>query len=427
MDHKANKWDSGYEWKAVLLLALGFGLVGLDRWIITPLFPVMMKDLHLDYQDLGNIIAVLGLSWGVFSIIMGRLSDKIGRRKVLIPAIILFSMLSGLTGLAGGLISLLLIRSVMGITEGSFGPASVAATAEASKPSRRGFNMGLQQSTFALFGLGFGPIIATQLLHVVPSWQWVFVAVAIPGFILAFFMHRIIKEPKHIQEKKEKQMGRAAEIKEIQEKHRWIEIFRYRNIILCMFGLCGIMTCIFVLSAMVPNYLTDHLKLSITQMGFVTSAIGFGAFLGQLVIPALSDRFGRKVVTVVALIIGVVFLLWFIRIGASPSSLFIVLFSVAFFCNGCLCMLAGTITIESVPATLLSSAAGTIIGVGEIFGGGVAPSLAGFIAKNYGIETTLYLALAGLLVCTVFCLFLKETAPIRTQKTGNHGTELQAS
>jgi len=40
-------WDTGYEFKAVLLLTLGFGLVGLDRWILPPLFPTMMKDLGL--------------------------------------------------------------------------------------------------------------------------------------------------------------------------------------------------------------------------------------------------------------------------------------------------------------------------------------------------------------------------------------------
>ena len=126
---------SSYEWKAVTLLSLGFGLVGLDRWIIAPLFPFMMNDLHLGYQALGNLIAVLGLCWGVSAIITGAISDRIGRRKILIPAIILFSLLSGLSGLATGLVSLLLIRSIMGVTEGSFCPASVAATADASAAS----------------------------------------------------------------------------------------------------------------------------------------------------------------------------------------------------------------------------------------------------------------------------------------------------
>ena len=36
---QTQKWDTSYEWKAVLLLSLGFGLVGLDRWIIAPLLP----------------------------------------------------------------------------------------------------------------------------------------------------------------------------------------------------------------------------------------------------------------------------------------------------------------------------------------------------------------------------------------------------
>ena len=60
---------------------------------------------------------------------MGGLSDRIGRRKVLIPAIIGFSLLSGFSGLATGFLSLILIRAVMGLTEGSFCPTSVGAAA----------------------------------------------------------------------------------------------------------------------------------------------------------------------------------------------------------------------------------------------------------------------------------------------------------
>ncbi|GGA46102.1 MFS transporter [Paenibacillus physcomitrellae] len=421
--------STAYEWKVVLLMAMGFGLVGLDRWIITPMFPVMMGDLHLDYQDLGNIIAVLGLSWGVFSIVMGSLSDKFGRRKVLIPSIILFSLLSILTGLAGGLASLLLIRAVMGVTEGSFSPASVAVTAEVSKEKRRGFNMGLQQSTFALFGLGFGPIIATQLLRFVPSWHWVFAIVAVPGFIVGFFIYKVVREPQVSTVNSGSSAVAAPKLTASPAaaqpggKPRFIEIFRHRNILLCMFALCGAMTCIFVLGSMFPSYLTDYLKLSVTQMGFITSAIGFGAFFGQLAIPGLSDRFGRKTVTLCAMLLTLVMLGILIGTGASPMALFALLFMTAFGCNGCLPLLSGTITIESVPAPLISTAAGVIIGVGEIFGGGVAPSLAGFIAKNYGIENTLLLAIGGIVVCLLLCLFLKETAPSRIRA----GREPQAS
>ena len=88
-------FDKKYEWKAVTLLSLGFGLVGLDRWIISPLLPAIVKDLNLNYQDAGYLFGALGMSWGLFAILAGSLSDKFGHRKILIPSIILFSLLSG--------------------------------------------------------------------------------------------------------------------------------------------------------------------------------------------------------------------------------------------------------------------------------------------------------------------------------------------
>jgi fucose permease len=52
-----------------------------------------------------------------------------------------------------------------------------------------------------------------------------------------------------------------------------------------------------------------------------------------------------------------------------------------------------------------------VVGAGEIFGGGIAPSIAGFVAKNYGIQYILYLCLAGVALGVVVSLFLRETAP----------------
>ena len=96
----AKSWDSSYEWKAVLTLSLAFGLVGLDRFILPPLFPAMMKDLALNYQDLGNLVGALGIAWGVSAIVVGGLSDRLGRRKVLVPAVVIFSLLSVFSGMA---------------------------------------------------------------------------------------------------------------------------------------------------------------------------------------------------------------------------------------------------------------------------------------------------------------------------------------
>jgi MFS family permease len=357
-------------------------------------------------QDGSNAVGALGLAWGVFAIFSGRFSDKVGHRKVLIPAILLFSLLSGLSGLATGVVSLIAIRALMGAMEGSYCPTSFTAVAAASRPERRGFNQGLQQSGFALLGLGLGPIIATQLLHVVPSWRWVFWIAAIPGFVVGALLFAVLREPAQTQG--------GALIGATRASGSWLDVLKSRNIVLGMLALFCAMSCVFVLSALVPTYLVTYLKLSADQMAVVTSALGFGGFFGQFGVPGLSDVFGRKAVAILGFVGAAASLWMFAHTGANPSLLFVGLFIVSFFCLGNVALITGPIATEAAPAGLISSAIGVVVGAGEIFGGGVAPSIAGYVGNHYGIENTLYVALTGVTLGVVVSLLFKETAPRKT-------------
>jgi MFS family permease len=420
MSRSRTQWDTGYEWKAVLLLGLGFGLVGLDRWIIAPLFPCMVSSdiapgcgapgLGLSYQAIGNLVGVLGLVWGIFAAISGRLSDSIGHRKILIPAILLFSLMSGFSGMAGGLASLIAIRGLMGMMEGSYCPTSFAATAAAAHPSRRGFLQGLQQSGFALFGFGLGPIIATQLLTVV-SWRIVFWVVAIPGILVGVLLFFVLREPKETPGGAPG--GAVGAIAAGHGRGGYLEVLRSRNIVVCMLALMCAMSCIFVLGGMLPNYLTDYLKLTPTQMGFVTSALGFGGFIGQFGVPGISDKLGRRPTAVLAFLGAAVTVWLFMGIGPTPNSLFLMLFLVSFFSLGNVALITGPIATESAPVGLISSAIGIVVATGEIFGGGIAPSIGGAIAQNKGIENILWMPLIGVGLGAVVSLFLTETAPAK--------------
>jgi len=389
--------DPTYEWRIVTLLTFGFGLVGLDRWVISALFPAMARDLNLNYQELGILVGSLGIAWGLFSIIGGGLGDRFGRRRVLVPAIVGFSLLSGVSGLAVGLTSLLAIRIIMGANEGAFCPVSFAAVSEASRPTRRGMNLGITQSAFPLFGLALGPIIATQLLQVT-SWRWAFVLVGVPGLIVGALLARIVREPPSI--------GAPA------HGHRapLAEVFKHRNVPLGMLALLCAMSGIFSLSAMVPSYLVDYLRLSTAQMGFVTSAIGFGGFLGQLALPALSDLIGRKPVAVGGFVFATV-LVYAFSLASRIPALFALLFVACFCCFGLLGLLTGAVAAEAAPRGLVSSTTGIIVASGEIFGGGIAPVIAGAVAQHFGIQRTLTMAVIGLAIGIVFSLFLRETAP----------------
>jgi predicted MFS family arabinose efflux permease len=391
--------DSNYEWKAILLLALGFGLVGLDRWIIAPLFPAMMQDLHLTYADLGNIIGILGFTWGVFSIVLGNVSDRFGRRIVLIPSLLAFSLMAGFSGAAGGVAALLMLRAVMGATEGAYLSSSVAAAGEASAPRRRGLNQGLMLSAFPLFGLALAPIIATRLLLVVPSWRWVFFIVAIPGLVLAFFMWRVIREPQHLA------------VRSASEKASWFDILRSRNVVLAMVSLVCAMSCVFVLASMVPNYLQDYLKLSGPQMGLVMSGLGFGGFAGEWLLCTVSDFAGRRSMTLVSFLGALVSLYAFKNTGAEPLALFLGLFAASFFSFGILGLMTGPVATEGVRPALIASAIGIVSGAGEIVGGGLVPVIAGHVAESRGIQNSFYVSFVGLAVGVFVSLFLIETAP----------------
>ena len=406
--------DTAYERKTLVLLGLGFGLVGLDRWIVAPLFPHMMRDLGLNFQQLGSLIGILSITWGVWAIAMGPVSDRIGRKKILVITMIAFSLLSSLSGLASSFASLMLIRAVMGIAEGAFTPASVAATGEASLPSRRGFNQGLQLSMFSLLGLGFAPILATQLLRVVPSWHWVFMISAVPGLIVAALIARTLRD---------RPRSELGTIMPGATRPRWTTLFASRNVWLATAAILCAMAGIFVVSAMVPTYLVEVLHLDTQSMGFVVSAIGFGGFIGSFGVAGVSDHIGRRNAAVISFSAAAVLLYVFSRTGPNPQLLFVLLFGISVFALGLLGLLSGPIATEAAPLGLVASSVGVVSGTGEIFGGGLAPVIAGFVAQHFGLAFTLDFALGGLIAGAVVSLFLAETAPRKLEsRTAAPGT-----
>jgi sugar phosphate permease len=111
----------------------------------------------------------------------------------------------------------------------------------------------------------------------------------------------------------------------------------------------------------------------------------------------------------------------FASIGANTPVLFSLLFVISLCCLGVVALLTGPISTESAPAGLVSSAIGIVVGAGEVFGGGIAPSIAGFVAQHYGIQHILSLALMGVLLGVAVCAFLKETAPRKISEINTAG------
>ncbi|HEY4972748.1 MAG TPA: MFS transporter [Steroidobacteraceae bacterium] len=398
------------EFKAVAVMALGFGLVGIDRFLIATMYPVIARDLHLSYGDIGVITGVLALAWGVSALFTGNASDRIGRRAVLVGSMIVFALLIGASGLAAGLGGLVLVRIAMGLADGAYTPTSIAATIEASAPQRHGLNIGIQQMMLPLCGLGIAPLLVSGLLHVV-TWRWVFVIFVLPGLLLAYAVSRVIPS----------RAPQAALYAERRSSLRdWRAVLAYRNVPIGGALMLCWLTCLISTSAFLPNYLIDYLKLSFAQMSGVMSAIGLGSTLGTLALPWLSDAIGRKPVMVLSTVGALVSLLLLASAGAQVHTLFGLLFMVHFFNNALITLTVGPLCSETVPARLMATASGVVIAVGELFGGGIAPVVVGQVAQRIGIEHILWLPSIMMLVGLLLSLFTRETRPSRRRRPRMH-------
>jgi len=395
------------EFAIVAVLALGFGLVGIDRFLITTLFPVIARDLHLDYGDIGVITGALAIAWGIAALFVGNLSDRIGRRLVLTVSLVVFSLLIGASGLATGLIGLIAARLVMGIADGAYTPASIAGTLAASGPTRRGFNIGIQQMMLPLFGLGLAPLIVAGALRFI-DWRWIFLVFVLPGLAVARAVWLVVPELGTTVESAKKPAA-AARVPALLAD--WKAVLGYSNVrVAALLMLCWL-TCLITTSAFLPNYLVDYLKLPLPQMGTVMSAIGLGATVGTFLLASLSDRLGRKAVLTLSAAGAVLSLVLLANTGAQVGLLFAALFFVHFFNNALITLTVGPLCSEAVPVALMATASGLVIAVGELFGGGIAPVLVGHLAQRLGIDQILKLPIAMLGVGLLLCLILRRPAP----------------
>lgn len=389
--------DRGYEWRTVALLSLGFGLVGLDRFMILPLFPVIRRELGLGFGDIGLITGALAFTWGVSALLFGRLSDRLGRRRVLVGSMIAFSVLVGVSGLAEGMASLVLLRALMGFAEGAFVTPAIAATLEAAHPRRRGLALGLQQMANPLFGLALAPLFVMAMMEVV-DWRWVFATVALPGFIVAWLLARTLRESPE-----------RAGASEAVAQEPLLALLRRRNLRLAMLSMVAALNALVVIGALLPSYLLDVLRLPGSTVGWVLSANGVGAVVGGIVMPGLSDKIGRRAALLIAALTAAAGFWALAGTGAAPALLAAELFVASFGVFAIITLVVGPIAAEAVPNGMAASASGLVILTGEVFGGGIAPVIAGYLVETAGLQAIFPMALAGMGLAVIAALALRET------------------
>lgn len=149
-------------------VAAAFLVVMLGTTLPTPLYPIYEHELGF-----GNLVSTLVFATyaaGVLAalLLVGRLSDEIGRRAVLLPGLAL-AVLSAVAFLVpGGLAPLFVGRFLSGLSAGIFTGTATAAIVDLARPDRRA-RAGLIAASVNMFGLGLGPLLAGLLAEFAPQ------------------------------------------------------------------------------------------------------------------------------------------------------------------------------------------------------------------------------------------------------------------
>ncbi|MCD6420617.1 MAG: MFS transporter, partial [Synergistetes bacterium] len=130
--------------------------------IIAPLMPIYAKSLGVTGIWLGIVFSAFSISRTIFMPIIGRISDKGGKKIFLLSGLLMYSIVSILYTFATGILSLTAIRFIHGISSAMVIPIAMAYIGEIAPKGKEGSYMGVFSMSFFL-GMGAGPFIGGTL------------------------------------------------------------------------------------------------------------------------------------------------------------------------------------------------------------------------------------------------------------------------
>ena len=266
----------------LLLMTLGYTVYAADRTVLASVLAVMAPALKLTNYEIGLLGSAQYVGVLCFVFLAGHLSDKYGRKSVLIVGLVVFTLFTWLIGLASSFLEAFVFRLISGFGEGIFWPVAMAAVASYFK-ERKGLALGIFYVGFdagSVAGLSLGGL-AYSLSG---DWRTAFFAAPLVGLI-------VIAGAGGLKDKFTSTGDYAARIRLGRDA---LELLKQRNVVLMMiFALLATWASVWQV-VFLPYYFFTVLHFGILSSALFSAVVSISGGVGKIVMGGRSDIWKRN-------------------------------------------------------------------------------------------------------------------------------------
>jgi EmrB/QacA subfamily drug resistance transporter len=188
------------KWWTLAAVSFGLFMIMLDNTIVNVALPSIQRDLHIGISELEWIVNGYALTFAVLMLTGGKLADMLGRRRIFIVGLLIFTASSLACGLATSSHMLIAARVVQGAGAALMNPATLSIITATFPPRQRGMAIGIWAGTSAM-ALAIGPLVGGLITQYI-DWSWIFfinVPVGALGIVVARLAIRESRDTSHEQ------------------------------------------------------------------------------------------------------------------------------------------------------------------------------------------------------------------------------------
>lgn len=379
------------QWYALLAGQMGWALDAFDVMLYSFCLTTIMKEWNSSPAAAGFMVTVTLFASSLGGIMFGAVADKIGRKKALMVTVLLFSVCSGLSGLAQNLTQLAIARTLLGIGMGGEWASGALLVSETWPPQHRGKAVGIMQSGWAI-GYILAAIAGATILPTF-GWRAMFFVGILPALFTLWIRSKVDEPEIWVAAKQQAQKAQES-------KAGFLQIFKGD---LLKFTILSTLTSAFVmfgywgLFTWMPGFLAMPVAKGGAGLGIAKAPIWIipmmiGAFFGYVTFGFIADKFGRRPTFAVYLIVSAL-LVWVFGNTRDQTTLLILGPFIGFFGSGYFSAFGAFIS-ELFPTRARGSAVGFCYNVGRMLSA-FAPTIIGALSTTYGLGGALtFLAIA---------------------------------